>query len=98
MPTMTDDEKMFQWGVGILVVVLVVSAVLQVAFRTQDKTQIRVRAQIRQTQKDYSLARADFSALVRPESLRSSVSMVHPEFTAVGFTKTVSAGDIPLGQ
>ena len=47
---MNDDEKMFQIGVWSLCVVLFLTVLLQVAFRTQDRQVRSVRNDIVKTQ------------------------------------------------
>ena len=91
---MQDDEKMFHWGIGMVIAALAISAALQVSFRTQDKARARTRAQIVRTQQDIAEERAKFAALTRPEVLRSVVIEMYPKFAPLGFGKTVNVKDI----
>ena len=91
---MREDELMFHWGIGLAVAAVVLSAVMQVAYRTQDKARARTRAEIVRTQQDIAEEQTRFSALVRPEVLRSVVIEMYPKFQPLGFGKTISAGDI----
>ena len=53
---MQDDEKMFQIGVWSVGVVLLISVILQVAFRTQNRQLNRVRREIVATQQQIAVA------------------------------------------
>ena len=91
---MREDELMFHWGIGLAVAAVVLSAVMQVAYRTQDKARARTRAEIVRTQQNIAEEQTRFSSLVRPEVLRSVVIEMYPKFQPLGFGKTISAGDI----
>ena len=58
---MQDDEKMFQIGVWSVGVVLLMSVILQVAFRTQNRQLNRVRREIVTTQQQIAVAEANFA-------------------------------------
>jgi len=92
---MRDDEKMFQWGVGLFVFAFVLIAALQVCYRVQDRARSRVRAEIVRTQQDYAESSARFSALTRPEVLRGIVAEMYPKFEAIGFKKNITISEIP---
>ena len=95
---MRDDEKMFQWGVGLFILAFVLMAVLQVCFRAQERARSRVRADIVRAQQGYAEEQARFSALVRPEVLRSVVSEIFPKFEPIGFKKNITAGEIKISD
>ena len=91
---MHDDEKMFHVGAWSFGLVLMVSVILQVAYRTQDRQINRVRRQIVQTQKDIAVAQASFAAYVRPEILRNLVVSIAPKSEAVSFNKSVNINEL----
>lgn len=91
---MKDDEKMFQWGIGLFVLATVVIAALQVCYRVQDRARTRIRADIVRTQQDYAEASARFSAITRPEVLRGVVAELYPKFEPVGFKKNIKIEEI----
>ena len=91
---MDDENKMLHWGWGMLVAVAALSAVLQVAYRTQDKARAKARAEIVRIQQKTAEAEAGFSSLVRPEVLRNVVSGMYPDFVPMGFGKTIAASEI----
>lgn len=92
---MNEDEKMFQIGVWTLIVVAVLTVILQVCYRTQNRVLNRVRADIIQTKQNIAVAETDFAAYVRPEILGSVVKLVNPKSETVSFQKNVSIGDLP---
>ncbi|MCL1902328.1 MAG: hypothetical protein FWG18_01725 [Alphaproteobacteria bacterium] len=91
---MKEDEKMFQWGLGLFILVFVLIATLQVCFRVQDRARTRVKNEIIKTQQDYAEARAKFAALIRPEHLRGIVGEMFPKFEPIGFRKNITAAEI----
>ena len=92
---MNEDEKMFQIGVWTLIIVAVLTVILQVCYRTQNRVLNRVRADIIQTKQNIAVAETDFAAYVRPEILGSVVKLVNPKSETVSFQKNVSIGDLP---
>jgi type II secretory pathway pseudopilin PulG len=92
---MREDELMFHWGLGLAIVAIVLAAVLQVCSRNQDRARARARAQIVVLQQEIAESQARFSALVRPEVLRSIVIEMYPAFEPLGFKKTVSVRNLP---
>lgn len=74
---------------------LMLSAILQVCYRTQNRMRNRVRNAIVQTQQDIAIAQADFASFVRPEILRNLVTSVYPESEVISFHKNVSVYDLP---
>ncbi len=93
---MRDDEKMFQIGIWSMGVVLLMTVILQVAFRTQNRQMNRTRREIVQTQQKIAVAEANFASYVRPEILRNLVVNVEPKSEAIGFNKFVTINDLPL--
>lgn len=95
---MQDDEKMFQIGVWSVGVVLLMTVILQVAFRTQNRQINRVRREIVETQQQIAIAEANFAAYVRPEILRNLVISVTPTAEAVSFNKSVQVNDLKFKE
>lgn len=92
---MHEDEKMFHIGVWTIGVVMMLSVMLQVGFRTQNRQINRVRRNIVETQQKIAVAEANFAALVRPEVLRNMVVSILPKVEGIGFQKTVTIDDLP---
>ncbi len=92
---MHEDEKMFHIGVWAIGVVMMLSVMLQVGFRTQNRQINRVRRNIVETQQKIAVAEANFAALVRPEVLRNMVVSILPKVEGIGFQKTVTIDDLP---
>ena len=95
---MNDDEKMFQIGMWSLGVVLMLSVMLQVAFRTQNRQINRVRRNIVEVQQKIAVAEAGFASYVRPESLRNLVISLEPKSEAVSFNKAVAVNELPFRE
>lgn len=95
---MNEDEKMFNWGIGLAMAVLMLTAVLQVCYRVQDKTRARVRADIVRTQQETAVAAANFASFVRPEILRNLVTSIYPKTEVIGFNKSISIDDLPTRE
>lgn len=91
---MGEDEKMFQIGLWALIFVAVLTAVLQVCYRTQDRALNRVRAQIVETQQEIAVVQANFASYVRPEILRNLVISISPQSEAISFHKSVSINEL----
>ena len=92
---MSDDEKMLKIGLTAFFVVLIMTMVLQVCYRTQYRQINLVRKQIVQTQQDIAVAEAQFASFVRPEILRNMVLAVTPKAEVVSFQKSIAIRDIP---
>jgi len=92
---MNEDEKMFQIGIWTLIIVAVLTVILQVCYRTQNRVLNRVRADVIQTKQNIAVAETDFAAYVRPEILGSVVKLVNPKSETVGFQKNISINDLP---
>ena len=87
---MHDDEEMFHIGAWAFGLALMISVVLQVAYRTQDRQLNRVRRDIVKTQQNIAVAEANFASYVRPESLRNMVMMIVPKAEVVSFQKAIA--------
>lgn len=92
---MDESEKMFHWGLLLAGGVLMLTAVLQVCYRVQDKTRARVRADIVKTQQETAVAAANFASYVRPEILRNLVTTIHPRIEVISFNKSVTIDELP---
>ncbi|MBR5625394.1 MAG: hypothetical protein IKW67_01260 [Alphaproteobacteria bacterium] len=95
---MNDDKKMFQIGAWSLGIVLLISIILQVAFRTQDRQISRVRRDIVVTQQKIAVAEANFASYVRPEILRNIVAGNMPKVEVVSFNKAINIADLPIRE
>ena len=95
---MGEAKKMFYIGFWALCLVFMLSAVLQVCYRTQNKMRNRVLTSIVQTQQDIAVAQADFASYVRPEILRNLVTSVYPKAEVISFHKHVSVYDLPTRE
>ena len=87
---MNEDEKMLHIGMVMLVAGMLVTAVLQVCYRNQNKALNRVRHDIVKTQQETAVVAANFASYVRPEILRNLVVSIYPQAQVIGFNKTVS--------
>ena len=92
---MHDDEKMFHVGMWSIGVVMMLSVMLQVGFRTQSRQINRVRRDIVETQQKIAVAQANFASLVRPEVLGNTVEIVLGKVEPIGFQKTVLIDKLP---
>ncbi|MCL2338883.1 MAG: hypothetical protein FWC51_02920 [Proteobacteria bacterium] len=93
---MKDDEKMFQWGVGLFAAVFVLIAALQVLYRVQDRERKQIRADIVRIQQAYAEASAQFSTDIRPDNLRIIAASMYPNFEPIGFKKNITTNEIPI--
>ncbi|HOY47474.1 MAG TPA: hypothetical protein PLZ05_02630 [Alphaproteobacteria bacterium] len=90
-----ESEKMFNWGLGLAMFVLMLTAVLQVCYRTQNRVRAQIHKQIVTTQQDIAIADANFSSYVGNEILRNIVMTVYPKAEVITFNKSVSIKDLP---
>ncbi len=93
---MHDDEKMFNIGTIMLMVVVFLIMFLQVCYRVQNSNLKSIRQSMDETRHEYSIADTRFSALKSADSLRGSVVGVNPKAETVSFSKTVHIDDIPM--
>ena len=92
---MTEEEKMFHIGWWTGGIVLAVTIMLQVCYRTQNRAMDRVRREIVQTQQKTAEMQANFASYVRPEILRNLVSSIYPRAEVISFHKSVSIDEVP---
>ncbi len=92
---MNEDRIMYKVGIWSLGFVFLLMAVLQVCYSTQNRALNAVRADIVRTQQAIAKSQANFASYVRPEALRSLVSIVAPKSEAISFQKSVAPSDIP---
>ena len=92
---MSDDEKIYKIGVGSVWIVLFLTVVLQVAFRTQNRQINQTRRDIVKTQQQIAVDEAKYASLVSPENLRNMVVMIEPKSEVVSFNKTVAVENLP---
>ncbi|MBR4892199.1 MAG: hypothetical protein IKZ34_03415 [Alphaproteobacteria bacterium] len=92
---MSDDEKMIQIGSWSIGIVLFLTAILQVAFRTQNRQMNQIKRDIVKTQQQIAVAEAKFASLVSPENLRSMVDTVEVKSEVVSFNKSVAIDSLP---
>ena len=92
---MNEDEKMFHIGVWALITMAVLTVLLQVCYRTQNRVLNRVRADVIQTKQAIAVAETDFASYVRPEVLGNAVKIINNRAETVGFQKNIFIDDIP---
>lgn len=92
---MNDDEKMFQIGAWALGVVLLMSVVLQVCFRTQGRQINRIGREREAIQAETAVADVQFETLTNAEFLGSVVTIINPHAEDVSFSKFISVEDLP---
>ena len=93
---MRDDEKMFNFGVAMLLGIVAIIEILQVCYREQNNNLKSVRRAMSNVRHEYSVAQTRFSALSSADSLRSSVIGANPKAEVVAYSKTVHINDIPM--
>jgi (p)ppGpp synthase/HD superfamily hydrolase len=93
---MNEDERMFHIGLIAAIAVLMLTAVLQVCYRTQNKARVRVRNEIVRTQQESADLRTKFASYVRPEVLRNMVMALYPKSETINFTKTARIDDLAI--
>lgn len=92
---MNEDEKMFKIGIGALVITFVLTVMLQVCYRTQNRVLNHVRRDVVQTKQAIAVAETDFAAYLRPEVLGNIVKMISPNVETVSFQKNILLDDLP---
>lgn len=93
---MRDDEKMFNIGWVMLMIMVFLTAILPVCYRVQNNNLESVRRAMENTKHEYDLAKTRFSALSSSDLLRGSVIGINPRAETVSFSKTVHINDIPM--
>lgn len=91
---MGEDINMFRIGICVMGAVFVLTVVLQVCYRTQNRALDRARRDIVRTQQEIARAQANFASYVRPEILRSMVVTIAPKAEVISFNKTVTMADL----
>ncbi|MBN1325094.1 MAG: hypothetical protein JW974_02660 [Alphaproteobacteria bacterium] len=92
---MNEDEKMFKWGLGLAMFVLMLTAALQVCYRTQNRARNNVHKEIVKIQQEIAIADANFSSYVGNEFLRNLVTTIYPKVEVITFNKSVTAAELP---
>ena len=95
---MRDDEKMFNIGMAMILVVIAVIQILQVCYREQNNNLKGVRRAMANVRHEYSIAQTRFSALSSSDSLRNSVIGTNPKAEVVAYSKTININDIPMAE
>jgi len=91
---MNEDEKMFHVGVWALIAAAVITVVLQVCYRTQNRVLNRVRADIVATERQIAIDETKFAEYVLPNTLRDRVTTNTPRAETIGFHKNVTIGEL----
>ena len=91
---MNEDEKMFHIGVWTLVAAVVMTVVLQVCYRTQNRVLNHVRADIMATNRQIAIDETKFAEYVLPNTLRDRVTTSVPNAETIGFHKNVTIGEL----
>ena len=91
---MNEDEKMFHIGVWALVAAVVMTVVLQVCYRTQNRVLNRVRADIVATERQIAIDETKFAEYVLPNNLRDRVTTNIPRAETIGFHKIVAINEL----
>ena len=93
---MRDDEKMFNLGLLVVLVVICLIIFLQICYRVQNENLAAVRNSLENTRHEYAVAETRFSKLSSGDYLRSSVTGMNPKAMTVSFSKTVHIDNIPM--
>ena len=91
---MNEDEKMFHIGVWAIVIAAVITVVLQVCYRTQNRVLKRVRADILVTNRQIAIDETRFAEFVLPTSLRDRVTINTPRAETIGFHKNITIDEL----
>lgn len=95
---MNEEDKMFNLGLWVIGFVFLLTAALQVCYRTNDRMRNNVHSKIVKIQQEIAENTTQFSSYVRPEVLRNLVSTVHPKSEVISYNKTISINDLPIKQ
>ena len=90
---MNEDEKMFNIGIWAMTVAVVMTVVLQVCYRTQNRVLNRVRADILATNRQIASDQIKFDGYI-PNALRDRVTTIVPNAETVGFHKNVTIDEL----
>ena len=91
---MNEDEKMFHVGMWALVIAVIMTVVLQVCYRTQNRVLKTVRAEMVATNRQISVYETKFAEYVLPDSLRGRVTTNIPRAETIGFHKNITIGEL----
>ncbi len=91
---MNEDEKLYRIGWGLLGAALIITVLLQVCYRTQNRVLKRVRAEIVTTNQKIAVAETKFAEYVLPNSLRDRVTTSVPRAETIGFHKNITIGEL----
>ena len=91
---MNEDEKMFHIGIWALIAAMVMTVVLQVCYRTQNRVLNRVRADIVIAKQQIAIDETKFAEYVLPGNLRDRVTTNMPRAETIGFNKNVTIGEL----
>ena len=92
---MNEDEKMFHIGICTLIAAVVMTVVLQVCYRTQNRVLKRVHTEILATNRQIAIDETKFAELVLPTSLRDRVTTNMPRAETIGFHKNITIDELP---
>lgn len=92
---MNEDEKMFKWGLGLAMLVLMLTAALQVCYRAQNRTRGNVHKEIVKIQQEIAIADTNFSSYVGNDILRNLVISIYPKVEVITFNKSIAIEDLP---
>ena len=85
---------MFHIGIWALGAAVVVTVVLQVCYRTQNRVLNRVRADILATERQIAIDETKFAEFVLPNTLRDRVTTNMPRAETIGFHKIVTVDEL----
>ena len=91
---MGDDEKMLKIGTWALCGVLFLTVVLQVCYRTQNRTRKMINREVVNIQHQTTIEQGRFEAFTRPEFLMVKVVTINPKAETVGYSKNISVNDL----
>lgn len=91
---MNEDEKLYRIGWWMIGVAVVVTVLLQVCYRTQNRVLKTVRADIVTTNQKIAVAETKFAEYVLPNALRDRVTTSVPRAETIGFHKNITIGEL----
>ncbi|MBO7643091.1 MAG: hypothetical protein J6S74_03105 [Alphaproteobacteria bacterium] len=91
---MNEDEKMYNIGIWAIGIAIVMTVVLQVCYRTQNRVLKRVHADILATNRQIAIDETKFAEFVLPTSLRDRVTTIVPHAETIGFHKNVTINEL----
>ena len=91
---MNEDEKMFHIGIWALGAAVVMTVVLQVCYRTQNRVLNSVRREITATNQQIAIDETKFAEYVLPGNLRDRVTTNMPRAETIGFNKNITISEL----